>query len=148
MSLKCVRDHIISLRSCPRRAWYIFSQITSKKARIWLFFRLGRKQYGWFALFRLAKTPPSVSCCWFSSAFLLAYWAVNTHASSLWNVCRLRFNFLPDWKMYKYKFHPLKYFLFHRMLKIAVKNSPIIWMQFDTGYKLQKRRTSSLFIPD
>ena len=27
------------------------------------------------------------------------------------------------------------------MLNIAVKNSPIIWMQFDTGYKLQKLQT-------
>ena len=29
-------------------------------------------------------------------------------------------------KMSKQKFHPLKYFPFHRILKIAVKNSPII----------------------
>ena len=35
------------------------------------FFWLDRKQYGWFALFPLAKTPPSVSCCWFQSAFCL-----------------------------------------------------------------------------
>ena len=34
--------------------------------------------------------------------------------------------------MSKQKFHTLKYFPFHRLLKIAVKNSPIIWMQFDT----------------
>ena len=46
-------------------------QITCKKARIWTFFWLDRKQYRWFALFRLAKTPPSVSC-WFQSALLLA----------------------------------------------------------------------------
>ena len=64
-------------------------RITCKKARIWTFFWLDRKQYGWFALFRLAKMPPSVSCCWFQSAFLLAKWAVNTHASSFWNFCRL-----------------------------------------------------------
>ena len=31
------------------------------------------------------------------------------------------------------------------MLNIAVKNSPIIQMQFDTGYKLQKRQMGSLF---
>ena len=42
--------------------------------------------------------------------------------------------FLPVWKMWKGKFHPLKYFPFHRILKIAVKNSPIIWMQFDQGH--------------
>ena len=28
---------------------------------------------------------------------------------------------------------------------VAVKTSPIIWMQFDTGNKLQKRQTGSLF---
>ena len=48
------------------------SQITCKNARIWTFFWLDRKQYGWFALFRLAKMLPSVSCCWFQSAFLLS----------------------------------------------------------------------------
>ena len=38
----------------------------------------------------IAKTPPSVSCCWFQSAFCLRFkWAVNTHASSLWNFCQL-----------------------------------------------------------
>ena len=47
-------------------------RITCKKARIWTFFWLDRKQYGWFALFRLAKMQPSVSCCWFQCAFLLA----------------------------------------------------------------------------
>ena len=36
--------------------------------------------------------------------------------------------------------------IFHLIvyLKVAVKNSPIIWMQFDTGYKLQRRQTGSL----
>ena len=33
------------------------------------FFWLNRKQYGWFALFRWAEMPPSVSCCWFQFAF-------------------------------------------------------------------------------
>ena len=47
----------------------ILSQITCKEARIWTSFWLDRKQYGWFAMFRLAKMPPSVSCCWFESAF-------------------------------------------------------------------------------
>ena len=71
-------DHALSLLSL-----YVWSltgrghdtflcRITCKKARIWTFFWLDRKQYGWFALFRLAKMPPSVSCCWFQSAFLLA----------------------------------------------------------------------------
>ena len=59
-----------------------------KNARNWTFFWLDRKQYGWFALFWLAKMPLSVSCCWFQSAFLLAY---NTHASSLSNFCWLSF---------------------------------------------------------
>ena len=58
---------------------------------LWTFFWLDRKQYGWCALFRLAKLSTSVSCCWFQSAFLLAKWAVNTHASSFWNFCRLSF---------------------------------------------------------
>ena len=58
-------------------------QITCKKARIWTFFWLDRKQYGWFVLFRLAKTPPSVSCCWLQSP-LNEQW-------SLWNFCRLSF---------------------------------------------------------
>ena len=66
-------------------------RITCKNARIWTFFWLDRKQYEWFALFRLAKMPPSVSCCWFQSAFLLAKWAVNTHATWLWNFYRLSF---------------------------------------------------------
>ena len=69
------------------------SQITCKKARIWTFFWLDKKPCGWwFALFRFAKMPPSVTCCWFQSAFLLAYkWAVNTHTSWLSNFCRLNF---------------------------------------------------------
>ena len=78
-----------SLRSCPppiiplclsREEGMIHF---CKKARIWTFFWLGRKQYGWFVLFQLAKMPPSVSCGWFQSAFLLAQWAVNSHASLL-----------------------------------------------------------------
>ena len=59
-----------------------------KNARNWTFFWLDRKQYGWFALFWLAKMPLSACCCWFQSAFLLAY---NTHASSLSNFCWLSF---------------------------------------------------------
>ena len=115
-----------------------------KKARIWTSFLLDRKQYGWFALFRLAKMLPSVSCCWFQSTFLLAQWTVNTHASLLWNFCRLSFLALEEclnrnfihWNM----FHPFVY------KKVAVKNSPIIWMQFHTGYKfIRKRQTDSLF---
>ena len=69
----------------------ILSQITCKKARIWTSFLLDRKQYGWFALFRLAKMPPSVSCCWLQSAYLPAQWAANTHASSLSNFYWLSF---------------------------------------------------------
>ena len=88
-------DHALSLYLCNLFSGgghdTFLSQITCKKARIWTFFWLDRKQYGWFALFQLAKMPPSVSCCWFQSAFLLAQWAVNTHASSLWNFCGLSF---------------------------------------------------------
>ena len=88
-------DHALSLCLCKLLSGgghdTFLLQITCKKASIWTFFWLVRKQYGWFALFRLAKTPPSVSCCWFQSAFWLAQWAVNTHASSLWNFCRLSF---------------------------------------------------------
>ena len=89
-------DHALSLYLCNLfsgggHATFLL-QITCKKARIWTFFWLDRKQYVWFAPFRLAKMPLSVSCCWFQSAFLLAYkWAVNTHASSLSNFCRLSF---------------------------------------------------------
>ena len=136
-------DHALSLYLCN-----LFSggghdtfllQITCKKARIWTFFWLDRKQYGWFAPFRLAKMPPPASFCWVQSAFLL----VNTHASSLSNFCRLSFleftlnlnrNFI-HWNI----FHLMVY------LKVAVKNSPISWMQFDTSYKLQRRQTGSLF---
>ena len=60
----------------------MLSQIACKKARMWTFFWLDRNQYGWFAPFRLAKMPPSVSCCWFQSAFFLASRTVNTHARS------------------------------------------------------------------
>jgi len=67
----------------------ILSQITCKKAIIWTSFWLDRKQYGWFALFWLAKMSLSISCCRFQSAFLLAQGAVNAHASSLWNFCWL-----------------------------------------------------------
>ena len=36
--------------------------------------------------------PPSyASCCWIQSVFLLAKYAVNAHASSLWNFNRLSF---------------------------------------------------------
>ena len=86
--------YICSLRSCPlpiiplslsREEGMIHFFVGShvKKPESGLFFWLDRKQYGWFALFQLAKMPPSVSCCWFQSAFLLASSAVNTHASSL-----------------------------------------------------------------
>ena len=88
-------DHAVSIYLCNLFSGgghdTILSQITCKKARIWTSFWLDRKQYGWFALFLLAKMPPSVSCCWFQSAVLLAHWAANTHASSLSNFCRLGF---------------------------------------------------------
>ena len=64
----------------------ILSQITWKNAIIWTSFWLDRKQYGWFALFQLAKMSLSISCCWFQSTFLLAQGVVNIHASSLWNI--------------------------------------------------------------
>ena len=74
LSLAC--DHALSLYLCNLFSAgghdTFLSQITFKKARIWIFFWLDRKQYGWFALSRLAETPPSVSCWWFQSAFLLA----------------------------------------------------------------------------
>ena len=66
-------------------------RIACKKARIWTFFWLDQENNmddlrcsDW------PKMPPSVSC-WFQSAFLLAKWGVNTHASSFWNFCRLSF---------------------------------------------------------
>ena len=49
-----------------------FHRSHAKKARIWTSFWLARKKNGWFVLFRLAKMPPSISCCWFQSAFLLS----------------------------------------------------------------------------
>ena len=49
-------------------------QITCKKPESGLF----SDWIGWFSLFRLAKMPPSVSCCWFQSALLLvAYTAIS-----------------------------------------------------------------------
>ena len=68
-------NHALSLHLCNLfSVWHI----TCKKARIWTFFWLDRRQKGWFAPFRSAKMSPSVSCCWFQSAFLLPYnWAVN-----------------------------------------------------------------------
>ena len=69
-------DHALSLLSLyvshKKRDDTFLCRITCKKTGIWTFFWLDRKQYGWFALFQLAKMPPSVSCCWFQSAFLLA----------------------------------------------------------------------------
>ena len=92
---KLPRNHSLSLYHCNLFSGgghdTILSQITCEKARIWTSFWLDRKKYGWFALFQLAKMPPSISCCWFQSASLLAKWAVNTHASSLWNFGRLSF---------------------------------------------------------
>ena len=62
-------DHAPSLYLCNlfSGGWHdtIFSQIKCKKGRIWTCFWLDRKQYGWSALFRMAKKPPSISCWWF-----------------------------------------------------------------------------------
>ena len=82
----------------------ILSQITCIKARIWTSFWLDRKQYGWFALLRLAKMSPSISCCWFQSAFLLTQWATNTLSSSLSNFYRL--SFLEFEECLNRNFHP------------------------------------------
>ena len=72
-SLKIMPSPYYSFMSLTGRGHDTFlCRITCKKARIWTFFWLDRKQYGWFALFQLAKMPPSVSCCWFQSAVLLA----------------------------------------------------------------------------
>ena len=81
-----------------------FHRSHAKKARIWTSFWLDRKQYGWFALLRLAEMPPSVSCCWFHSAFLLAQWAANTHSSPLSNFYRL--SFLEFEECLNRNFHP------------------------------------------
>ena len=79
---KLPQNHSLSLYHCNLFSGgghdTILSQITCEKVRIWTSFWLDRKKYGWFALFRLAKMPPSISCCWFQSASLLAQWAVNT----------------------------------------------------------------------
>ena len=120
-------------------------QITCKKARIWT----------WIGLDWTGNNTDDLRCSdWpkrrhplgvvdFSLHFCLRY--------EQWIHTRVRYEisagsvFLPVWKMSKEKFHPLKYFPFHCILKIAVKNSPIIWMQFDTGCKLQKGQRGSLF---
>ena len=72
---KLACDHTLSLYLCNLFSGgghdTILAQIKCKTARIWTLFWLDRKQCGWFALFQLAKMPPSVSC-WFKSAFLLA----------------------------------------------------------------------------
>ena len=69
---RLARDHALSLylRNLFSGGWHdtIFSQITCKKGRIWTCFWLDRKQYGWSALFRIAKKPPpsiNISCWWF-----------------------------------------------------------------------------------
>ena len=46
-------------------------RIKCKKARIWTFLWLDRKQYGWFALLQLPKMPLSVSFVDFSLHFCL-----------------------------------------------------------------------------
>ena len=138
-------DHALSLCLCKLLSGgghdtYLL-QITWKNAIIWTFFWLDRKQYRWFALFWLAKMPPSVSCCWFQSAFLLVY--IHTRVRYQISASSVFLNFFEEclnrnfihWNI----FHLIVY------LKVAVKNSPIIWMQFDTGYKLQRRQTGSLF---
>ena len=115
---------------------HFFHRSLAKKPESRLFSWLDRKQYGWFALLRLAKTPPSVSCCWFQCAFCLRNeQLIHT---------RVRYEISANSVFLNLK-NTLKYFPFHRLLKIAVKNSPIIWMQFDTGYKLQKRQTPLTF---
>ena len=52
-------------------------RITCKKARIWTFFWLDRKQYKWFALFQLVTLARVMS---------------SEYTSSLWNFCRLSFH--------------------------------------------------------
>ena len=86
-------------------------RITCKKARIWTFFWLDRKQYKWFALFRLAIFARVMS---------------SEYTSSLWNFCQL-------------SFHELFEECLNRNTSIEIFSissfTPIIWnMQFDTGY--------------
>ena len=141
-------DHALSLYLCNLCSGgghdTFLLQITCRKARIWTFFSdwIGNNTDD----LRCSDWPKRrhpLGVVDFSLHFCLRY--------EQWIHTRVRYEisagsvFLPVWKMSKEKFHPLKYFPFHRMLKIAVKNSPIIWMQFDTGYKLQKRQTGSLF---
>ena len=76
----------------------ILSQITCKKALIWTSFWLDRKQYGWFALFGLAKMSLSITCCWFQSTLLLAQGAVNVHASSFMKFLLAQFSWI--WRMF------------------------------------------------
>ena len=96
-------DHALSLYLCNLFSGgghdTFFSQITCKKARIWSFFWLDRKQYGWSALFQLAKTPPSVVVVDFGLYFCLRI--------KQWLHTRVRYEisaglvFLPVWKMFK-----------------------------------------------
>ena len=101
---------------------HFFHRSYAKKPESGHFFWLDRKQYGWTALFRLAKTLPSVSLLLSEQVRRLSFLEFEEY---------LNRNFI-HWN-----------FPFHRTLKITVKNSTINWTQFqDTrGYKLQKRQT-------
>jgi len=137
-------DHALSLYLCHlflgRGHDTILPQVTCKKARTWTSF-WDRKQYRWFALFQLTKMPPSVSCCCLHFCLRKEQWIhMRVHykisaGSVFWNLKNVLNRNLIHWNI----FHLIVY------LKGAIKKSPIIWMQFVTRYKLQKRQTDSLF---
>ena len=94
--LEMALKHFTSLRPCPLplslfSGWvHDILQITCKKARIWTFFWLDRKQYGWFALFRWAKRRhPLVVVHDFSLHFCLR----NTQ----WIHTRIRYEISAGW---------------------------------------------------
>ena len=105
-------DHALSLLSlCLSREegmihFFVGSHV--KKARIWTFLWLDRKQYRWFALFQLAKMPPSVSCCWFQSPFFACVMSSEYTRKFILKLLLAQFSWI--WRMRKEKFHPLKYF--------------------------------------
>ena len=104
-------DHALSLYLCNLFSGgghdTFLSQITCKKARIWTF-------SDW-----IGNNMDDLRCShWPKRRHLLVVVDFSLHIA-----CVMSSEYTREFVM---KFHPLKYFPFHRILKISVKNSPII----------------------
>ena len=129
--ISTIYNKLTTLRSCPLPMFVTLTgrghdafvcRITCKKARIWTFFWLDRKRYKWFALFQLVTLARVMS---------------SEYTSSLWNFCRLSFH---EFEECLNRNSSIEIFSISSFTLIINWN-----MQFDTGYKLQKRQTGSLF---